>query len=369
MSALLRRNASSAGVGAALAVALLTGCLGPSSGDEAGIYRVTTDGKGLERIAAVEAAPSWSPDGARIAWTAEDGLWTAEADGDGARRLATTRRAAPPSWSPDGSRLAFVDLARQTLEIVPATGGPGTSTSLAVAPAATPAPIPQRDVPAWSPDGRSLAVAAWDGSGDELYRIDLGAGLSVPTRITNTRQSGEPLAAGSPGSPRRAVGNVLSPAWSPHGASIAFALVPQVNDGPSGVYLLDVASGAARRIARGTPLWGPSWSPDGTRLLALLRLDDGVSLVLIDPDTSALDRVDTGETLQPRDGSWSPDGGRIAFSSSGSIYVADIASGTVRLLADTPLDDLAPTWSPDGAWIAFRAEPDRFPQPSLPPIP
>ncbi len=77
---------------------------------------------------------SWSPDGARIAYTALDTtsdsshIWTMEADGGGARQLTSGEVwDRTPTWSPDGSRIAF---ARQTPEetrydiyIVPAEGG------------------------------------------------------------------------------------------------------------------------------------------------------------------------------------------------------------------------------------------------------
>lgn len=56
---------------------------------------------------------AFSPDGARLAFTAADGadtdVWVAAADGTGARRLTTTGALdLSPTWSPDGRRLAFV---------------------------------------------------------------------------------------------------------------------------------------------------------------------------------------------------------------------------------------------------------------------
>ena len=60
--------------------------------------------------------PRWSPDGRRIAYLTGTQLWTMNADGTGAKRLAT-RPAAGPSWSPDGKWIAFASLS--------CTGGPG----------------------------------------------------------------------------------------------------------------------------------------------------------------------------------------------------------------------------------------------------
>ncbi len=57
--------------------------------------------------------------------------------------------------------------------------------------------------------------------------------------------------------------------------------------------------------------------------------------------------------------SFSPDGGRIAFSWNGEkqdnidIYVMAIASGTMRRFTTDPASDGSPVWSPDGEWIYF----------------
>src|SRR5207249_4993650 len=60
--------------------------------------------------------------------------------------------------------------------------------------------------------------------------------------------------------------------------------------------------------------------------------------------------------------SWSPDGSRIAFSSSrdgnNEIYVMN-ADGTGQTrLTTTTASNLHPTWSPDGAKIAFSSSRD-----------
>ena len=54
---------------------------------------------------------------------------------------------------------------------------------------------------------------------------------------------------------------------------------------------------------------------------------------------------------------WSPDGKRIAFTSSRAgnqeIYVMDADGGNQRNLTNNPRHDDNPSWSPDGKWIAF----------------
>jgi Tol biopolymer transport system component len=48
---------------------------------------------------------SWSPDGSRLAFDTDDGVWVVDSDGSGLRMVI--RHGHNPTWSPDGSRLAY----------------------------------------------------------------------------------------------------------------------------------------------------------------------------------------------------------------------------------------------------------------------
>ena len=71
-----------------------------------------------------------------------------------------------------------------------------------------------------------------------------------------------------------------------------------------------------------------------------------------------------GETFSVGSFSFSPDGGRIAFSAkrdpdlisgfSSDIYTVKIADGTIKKIVDTPGPDDNPQWSPDGNQIAYE---------------
>jgi TolB protein len=118
--------------------------------------------RSFRRLAATRNAMGgvYSPDGARIAFTASEGgnsdVWVMSADGSGARRL--TNHAAldlSPSWSPDGKRIAFVSDRAGTpqLYVMGADGsGPKRLTFQGN----------YNQTPQWSPRGDQIAFTARD---------------------------------------------------------------------------------------------------------------------------------------------------------------------------------------------------------------
>jgi hypothetical protein len=90
------------------------------SGGNLHIFVVNIDGSGRHQITRGngEYEPAWSPAGGRIAYFAKEAVRVMDADGSGARRVATGNLGAfQPSWSPDGTRIAYVNEAPGQTEI------------------------------------------------------------------------------------------------------------------------------------------------------------------------------------------------------------------------------------------------------------
>jgi len=79
----------------------------------------------------------------------------------------------------------------------------------------------------------------------------------------------------------------------------------------------------------------------------------------MDADGSSQARLTTREHVDDEDPAWSPDGAQVIFSrsngtTSGDLWVIDLATRAERPLTQQSVVDYAPSWSPDGKLIAFR---------------
>ncbi|MEK6275358.1 MAG: hypothetical protein AABM30_08470 [Actinomycetota bacterium] len=198
--------------------------------------------------------------------------------------------------------------------------------------------------PAWSPDGKSLALAAW---GDE--------DIAVYTMSAD-------------GSDRRLVlRNAWSPAWSPDGKRLvvvrnACSDSYSCDDGSPTVLATVRADGTEVRevvlddeAATGI-VSSPKWSPDGESI-AFIDQESRIKVVSVKGDADRVRQVATGAQSL----AWSPDGSRIAFDravyerelSRQVVVVVDLATRKETVLRGPEGSAQSPTWSPDGTQLAF----------------
>jgi dipeptidyl aminopeptidase/acylaminoacyl peptidase len=199
--------------------------------------------------------------------------------------------------------------------------------------------------PAWSPDGRRIAFHSWRDGNAEIYTMN--ADGSSPVRLTTH------------------TGADWGPAWSPDGGKIAFS---SNRDGNDEIYVMNADGTNVVRVTEdNAPDFDAEWSPDSRRIAFTSYRLGGAGVFVMNADGSDVTPLTnglSGEALSP---TWSPDGGRIAFSRavctypSSSCWEYDIwvmnadGSGIGQLTAGSACDDTNPAWSPDGRSIAFSS--------------
>jgi TolB protein len=149
---------------------------------------------------------------------------------------------------------------------------------------------------------------------------------------------------------------IISPAWSPNGAQLAYVSFEARK--PT-IYVHEVATGKRRLVAnfKGSNS-APAWSSDGRFLAVTLSRDGGSQLYLLDAQTPGAEprrliqsfSIDTEPVF-------APDGKTIYFVSdrggSPQIYRVPVAGGSPERVTFAGGYNISPDLSPDGRWMAY----------------
>ena len=225
---------------------------------------VLLDGEGAELAdLGIGVAPTWSPDGARLAWIGDEGLVVTDEELAPATVDLGGLANGAPFWSPDGSRFAVVASedpgaidAPAALYVVPVTGGepvrltePGYLNGIT-----------------WSADGSMLGYTTVDLSGVEPSRA-----------FVVSADGGEPQAL------LDGAAALSPPTWSPAGDAIALVT-------PDGLALA-AGDGTDPRLLVPTEaqeiIGEVSWSPSGRWLLYSIGTGREPTLWIVPADGSA----------------------------------------------------------------------------------
>jgi TolB protein len=181
--------------------------------------------------------------------------------------------------------------------------------------------------PAWSPDGRKLAVVLTKDGGSQIFSID-PEGRGQPVRLTNTQ------------------GIDTEPNWSPDGQWILFT---SDRGGSPQIYRMPASGGQAQRLTfEGTYNVSPRHSPDGKAFTFIQRNGSRFSVALQDFASRQVQVLtDGGVDESP---SFAPNGRMILYASEvrgRGILAAVSSDGRVKQrFSETGGDVREPAWGP-----------------------
>jgi TolB protein len=251
-------------------------------------------------------------------------LYIVDYDGFNPRRVTVNRSLnILPAWSPDGRSLAYVSYRLGTPEIFVASIFEGKSLNM------TAGKSGQAFAPSWSPDGKKVAFAANRSGNMEIWVAN--ANGSDVKRLTNSAAS------------------ETAPCWSPTGQEIAFT---SNRSGSPQVWVMDSEGLNVRRLTTvGNWNDAPAWNPSKqySEIAYTSRIEGGFEVAVVDLATSEVRQVTLGRGSCEYP-SWAPNGRHLVFSCRRSgtwqLTVSDRVGREVRALATGPGNNVYPDWGP-----------------------
>ena len=260
-------------------------------------------------------APTWSPDGQRLAFTAfrhgRGEIYVMNANGRQQRRLTrNTAHDDHAAWSPDGGKIAFMSTRAGNSEIYVMNANGSAQTRLTN--------DPKNDyLPTWSPDGSRIAWRTDRDGNAEIYSMSVDG--SDVVRLTNS-QAAE-----------------TSPDWSATG-QIAF--VSNRESAAFNVYVMNADGSNVQRVTTSQQSHDqPDWSPDGRDILFIEEQSGTLSqahIFVVRSDGTSRRRITESEGRDDWP-AFSPDGSQIVFTRgltfrTPEIFVANADGSRARRL-------------------------------------
>ena len=146
---------------------------------------------------------------------------------------------------------------------------------------------------------------------------------------------------------------IISPAWSPSGAQLAYV---SFESRKPVIYSHEVATGKRRLLAnfRGSNS-APAWSPDGKQLVATLSQEGGSQIYSIGVNGGEPKRLTQSSSIDTEP-AYAPDGRSIYFVSdrggTPQIYRMGSTGGNAERVSFAGSYNISPVISPDGRWLA-----------------
>ena len=302
------------------------------------LYTMNEDGSDQTRItnttntSSGNYQPTWSPNGQKVAFAAEQDGTTCCWDivvmnPDGTNRVNLTLGTAFESyyaWSPDSTKIVF-ESHRDGPFALWKINADGTSLTKLINNGGPEQP------PAWSPNGQKIAFPSYINSVNN--KTDIWVMNPDGSSLTNLTQS---------------AAQESWPAWSPDGTKILFARRP-TNTSPYDIYVMNVDGTNVQRLTTNSTSTAFDWSPDGTKIAFQSNRDGNLEIYVMNADGSNQTRLtnSSGSDFSPK---WSKDGSRILFTSfrtgNSEIFIMNAnGTGQVNLTNNAAFDGSA-SWQP-----------------------
>ncbi len=337
----------------------------------------------------LETAPSFSPDGSRIAFSWDNGtgnrsgrpeydLYVKAIGSETVLRLTNHPSDwISSTWSPDGTQIAFHRLVVDDngIYVVPALGGPERKLIATHTPYSLAAPL------SWSPDGKWIAYSDAENGvpGNRAFLLNVEtleshefphdpscrhdgfltfshSGLELAVICVHNTSSYEYLVTDLQGGAKRSLTTLhdflTGPLWTGDDKSL---IVAETTSRGNEFDEIQERDGEAHELPVTTGDW-PAISRDGRKLVFSVS-DNHINIWRKDlrhPEAPALQMYTS--TRQQSNGQYSPDGKHVAFDSTRSgtrsVWLVDTdGSNLVQISHEGPAGH--PHWSPDSQKIAF----------------
>jgi len=207
-----------------------------------------------------------------------------------------------------------------------------------------------RSLPAWSPDGRSIAFIREFDDHDEFYVLDSLGG--TPRRLAAELDA------------------VAFPDWSPDGRFLLFS-GGRKNDRLS-VYLIRADGSGIRSVLSDSLEYRcPSWAPDQQRFTVAGYGPKRSSILVVDLASRVARIVLAADTAFLDCPQWSPKADVILFTgfpgnpnlrargvrdATGNLELLDLPTGNVKVITAGPDLSNYGHWSRDARWIVFQSD-------------
>ena len=229
-----------------------------------------------------------------------------------------------PSWSPDGAVLAYAT-AGGNLFIQEENKGPEQLDLLTV----------QNSEPAWSPDGSKIVYTSY--TNPRAYQSELWTIVVKPDGKT---QKHEKINIPE--------GLVAFPTWHEGMLTYSRLEEVRLTSVVENICSYDFKTGREKiLISDGFDNIHPSWSPDGRVLAFASNKSGNFDIWLWNPAADSYEQI-TDDPAMDRYPSWSPDGGSIAFTSSrtgtAQVWIIDRATGSTRQIGFGNKGSRDPAW-------------------------